>query len=63
MNTLDSFAEFGNPEHARFLRMVHICGHDWSTLKVEPPLTVSREEMECFVEAVSVAVAKLEEFV
>ena len=31
--------------------LVQICGHDWSTVRVEPPLIVSAQECEKFAEA------------
>ena len=31
--------------------LVQVCGHDWSTLRVEPPLIVSAEACRTFVSA------------
>lgn len=31
----------------------NVCGHDWSVLRVQPPLNVTRERLEAFVEAIA----------
>src|SRR4029078_11709722 len=33
--------------------LVQVCGHDWSTVRVEPPLIVSAEECRAFVSALA----------
>ena len=33
--------------------LVQVCGHDWSTLRVEPPLIVSAEDCRAFVSALA----------
>jgi acetylornithine/succinyldiaminopimelate/putrescine aminotransferase len=40
--------------------LAQVCAHDWSVVRVEPPLTVSRETCARFVDAVARAVAWLE---
>ena len=41
--------------------LAQVCAHDWSVVRVEPPLTVSRETCERFVDAIGRAVGWLEE--
>lgn len=45
---------------ARRQILVQLCGHDWSVVRVEPPLTVDADACGRFVEAVSDAVRWLE---
>jgi len=40
--------------------LAQVCAHDWSVVRIEPPLTVSRETCATFVDAVASAVAWLE---
>ena len=40
--------------------LAQVCAHDWSVVRVEPPLIVSRETCERFVDAFARAVAWLE---
>lgn len=40
--------------------LAQVCAHDWSVVRVEPPLTVSRETCARFVDALSRGVAWLE---
>ena len=40
--------------------LAQVCAHDWSVVRVEPPLIVSRETCERFVDAVGRAVDWLE---
>jgi acetylornithine/succinyldiaminopimelate/putrescine aminotransferase len=40
--------------------LAQVCAHDWSVVRVEPPLTVSRETCARFVDAVARAVGWLE---
>ena len=42
--------------------MAHICGHDWSVLRIEPPLIVDEAAIDRFIEAVAEGVAWLEGF-
>ncbi len=41
--------------------LAHLCAHDWSVLRIEPPLTITREECSAFVAAVDDAVRWLED--
>ncbi len=41
--------------------LAHVCGHDWSVLRIEPPLVVSRAECDEFVAALAESVAWLEQ--
>lgn len=41
--------------------LAHVCGHDWSVLRIEPPLTVSAQACEEFIAALSVSLDWLEE--
>ena len=38
-----------------------VCGHDWSVLRIEPPLTVDEATCARFVDAVADAMAWLSE--
>ncbi|MFL6245798.1 MAG: aspartate aminotransferase family protein [Thermoanaerobaculia bacterium] len=40
--------------------LAQVCAHDWSVVRVEPPLIVSRETCERFVNAIARAIAWLE---
>ncbi len=40
--------------------LAQVCAHDWSVVRIEPPLTVSRQTCERFVDAAGRAVAWLE---
>jgi acetylornithine/succinyldiaminopimelate/putrescine aminotransferase len=37
-----------------------LCGHDWSVLRIEPPLTVSEEDCQAFVDALDEGITWLE---
>jgi acetylornithine/succinyldiaminopimelate/putrescine aminotransferase len=41
--------------------LAHVCGHDWSVLRIEPPLTVSAQACEEFIAALGVSLDWLEE--
>jgi putrescine aminotransferase len=41
--------------------LAHVCGHDWSVLRIEPPLTVSAQACEEFIAALEVGLDWLEE--
>lgn len=41
--------------------LAHVCGHDWSVLRIEPPLTVSAQACDEFVAALSLSLDWLEE--
>jgi putrescine aminotransferase len=43
--------------------LAQVCGHDWSVVRVEPPLTIDMEACDRFVAAFSGAVSWLEESV
>ena len=45
---------------ARRQILVQLCGHDWSVVRVEPPLTVDADACGRFVEAAAEAAAWLE---
>lgn len=45
---------------ARRRILVQVCAHDWSVVRVEPPLVVSREACDRFVQAVDEAVGWME---
>ncbi len=40
--------------------LAHLCGHDWSVLRIEPPLTVSEEDCHAFVDALDESITWLE---
>jgi len=41
--------------------LAHVCGHDWSVLRIEPPLTVGAQACEEFLAALTVSLDWLEE--
>jgi putrescine aminotransferase len=41
--------------------LAHVCGHDWSVLRIEPPLTVSAQACDEFITALGVSLDWLEE--
>jgi acetylornithine/succinyldiaminopimelate/putrescine aminotransferase len=41
--------------------LANVCGHDWSVLRIEPPLTVSAQACEEFIAALAVSLDWLEE--
>jgi len=41
--------------------LAHVCGHDWSVLRIEPPLTVSAQACDEFIAALSLSLDWLEE--
>jgi acetylornithine/succinyldiaminopimelate/putrescine aminotransferase len=41
--------------------LAHVCGHDWSVLRIEPPLSVSAQACEEFIAALAVSLDWLEE--
>jgi len=41
--------------------LAHLCGHDWSVLRIEPPLTVSAQGCDEFLAALSLSLDWLEE--
>ena len=41
--------------------LAHVCGHDWSVLRIEPPLTVSAQACEEFIAALAVSLDWLQE--
>jgi putrescine aminotransferase len=45
---------------ARHRILAHLCGHDWSTVRIEPPLIVDEERCARFVEALVASVDWLE---
>ncbi len=36
--------------------ITQLCGHDWNVLKIEPPLTIERADIDRFIEAMVAAV-------
>jgi len=41
--------------------LAHLCGHDWSVLRIEPPLTVSARQCDEFITALATSLDWLEE--
>jgi acetylornithine/succinyldiaminopimelate/putrescine aminotransferase len=41
--------------------LAHVCGHDWSVLRIEPPLTVSAQACDEFIAALGLSLDWLEE--
>ena len=46
---------------AKLRILAHVCGHDWSVLRIEPPLMVSVQACEEFIAALAVGLDWLEE--
>lgn len=41
--------------------LAHLCGHDWSVLRLEPPLTISSEACQAFAQALDECLTWLEQ--
>ncbi|HXK17354.1 MAG TPA: hypothetical protein VNG33_06120, partial [Polyangiaceae bacterium] len=41
--------------------LAHLCGHDWSVLRIEPPLTISASACDQFLAALDESLTWLEE--
>jgi acetylornithine/succinyldiaminopimelate/putrescine aminotransferase len=45
----------------KFGILAHVCGHDWSVLRIEPPLIISAQQCEAFLSALDSGLEWLEQ--
>jgi 4-aminobutyrate aminotransferase-like enzyme len=41
--------------------LAHVCGHDWSVLRIEPPLIISAQQCDAFLAALDSSLEWLEQ--